>query len=177
MSKPEQAHLSQQIPAILKTPNPANPDTNNPPNNVAKQITAHHQNPKNHSSDHPPNIVARKITAHHRNPKNHSSDSPPNIAAKQITAHPHNPKNCSSDNPPNIVAKQITAHHKNPINHSSDNCSFNHTSTCGTLPFFPTLTRTLFPSKMTQATQQPFPQFRLKNEVSTPTVASDFPDS
>ena len=39
-------------PATLKTPkNPANPASDNPPNIVAKKITAHPHNPLNHSSD------------------------------------------------------------------------------------------------------------------------------
>ena len=125
------------------------------------------KNPANPASDHPPNIVAKKITDHPQNPMNCSSDkrsyertcASGNAAIPKI---PKNPANPASDHPPNIVAKKITDHPQNPMNCSSDNCSYASTYTGGTPSIFSKLTNMPFSFRMTQATKQPSPQFRLK---------------
>ena len=123
--------------------------------------------PANPASDHPPNIVAKKITDHPHNPLNHSSDKrsyEPTCASSSpaILKIPNYPANPASDNPPIIAFMKITAHPHNPLNHSSDKRSYKHTCAGRTRPFFSKLTNMPFSFRMTQATKQPSPQFRLK---------------
>ena len=132
-------------PGILKIPNyPANPASDNPPIIAFMKITAHPHNPLNHSSD-------------NRSYKPTCASSSPGIL--KIPNYPANP---ASDNPPIIAFMKITAHPHNPLNHSSDNRSYKHTCAGRTRPLFSKLTNMPFSFRMTQATKQPSPQFRLK---------------
>ena len=174
--------------AILKIPrNPANPAPDNPPNtrkrsqslvqrsnertraSMAHAILKFPRNPANPASDNPPNtrkhsqtlVISRKRS---QSLVQHSYERTCPSRTPAIPKFPRNPANPASDNPPNTRkhSKTLVISRTMLMNVFQTAVRFSYTHFGIHVSISSKLTSMLFSFRMTQATWQPSPKFRLK---------------